>query len=81
MLGISQPTMARLERGDPAIATATYVMCLWLVNPSLNLLQLLPEAPVQVPNLIKNSELLAPSPPCMAEEFAELLAQWKVPAL
>ena len=40
-LGISQPTMARLERGDPAIATATYVMCLWLVNPQLNLLQLL----------------------------------------
>ncbi|MFZ7338305.1 helix-turn-helix transcriptional regulator, partial [Comamonas jiangduensis] len=35
-LGISQPTMARLERGDPAIATATYVMCLWLVNPQLN---------------------------------------------
>lgn len=44
-LGISQPTMARLERGDPAIATATYVMCLWLVNPQLNLLQLLPSAP------------------------------------
>ena len=40
-LGISQPTMARLERGDPAIATSTYVMCLWLVNPQLNLLQLL----------------------------------------
>ena len=40
-LGISQPTMARLERGDPAIATATYVMCLWLVNRQLNLLQLL----------------------------------------
>lgn len=33
-LGISQPTMARIERGDPSIATATYVMCLWLVNPS-----------------------------------------------
>lgn len=40
-LGISQPTMARLERGDPAIATATYVMCLWLVNPQLNLCSLL----------------------------------------
>ena len=81
MLGISQPTMARLERGDPAIATATYVMCLWLVNPSLNLLQLLPDAPVQAPSLTNNSELLAPSVPGMAEEFAELLAQWKVPAL
>lgn len=40
-LGISQPTMARIERGDPSIATATYVMCLWLVNPQLHLLQLL----------------------------------------
>ena len=44
-LGISQPTMARLERGDPSIATATYVMCSWLLNPQLNLLQLLPDAP------------------------------------
>ena len=41
-LGISQPTMARLERGDPAIATATYVMCLWHLNPQLDLRVLLP---------------------------------------
>lgn len=42
-LGISQPTMARLERGDPSVATATYVMCLWLINPALNLCSLLPD--------------------------------------
>ena len=47
-LGISQPTMARLERGDPSVATATYVMCLWLINPQLNLCSLL-EAPAPAP--------------------------------
>ena len=31
-LGVSQPTMARIERGDPAVAMASYVMCMWLVN-------------------------------------------------
>ena len=24
--------MARIERGDPAVAMASYVMCMWLVN-------------------------------------------------
>ncbi|MEJ5031598.1 helix-turn-helix transcriptional regulator [Comamonas sp. MYb21] len=32
-LGISQPTMARIERGDPSVAMASYVMCMWLINP------------------------------------------------
>ena len=41
-LGISQPTMARIERGDPAVAMATYVSCLWQLNPALDLGQLLP---------------------------------------
>ncbi|MES2944092.1 MAG: XRE family transcriptional regulator [Pseudomonadota bacterium] len=31
-LGVSQPTMARIERGDPSVAMASYVMCMWLVN-------------------------------------------------
>ena len=34
-LGVSQPTMARIERGDPSVAMASYVMCLWLVNPAV----------------------------------------------
>ena len=62
-LGISQPTMARLERGDPAIATATYVMCLWLINPQLNLLGLLdtpasppPAATVQLPAMAEHAD-------------------------
>lgn len=77
-LGISQPTMARIERGDPAIATATYVMCLWLVNPQLDLLQLLAAAPkpvAEAPAPIKHPSVSA------ADEFAELLAKWTVPAL
>ena len=83
-LGISQPTMARIERGDPSIATATYVMCLWLVNPELNLLRLLepdtyavstvPVAHEATPDTLKPSS-------SVADEFATLLAQWKVPAL
>ncbi len=34
-LGVSQPTMARIERGDPSVAMASYVMCLWLINPAV----------------------------------------------
>lgn len=76
-LGISQPTMARIERGDPSIATATYVMCLWMVNPELNLLSL-----IQAPSTATTATSVAdatPSQPCptsAAEEFADLLAQW-----
>lgn len=84
-LGISQPTMARIERGDPAIATATYVMCLWLVNPQLNLLALLPDAPSPAPSavarLVDTSAMPAPLAISPAEEFAELLAKWTVSAL
>jgi DNA-binding XRE family transcriptional regulator len=43
-LGVSQPTMARIERGDPAVAMASYVMCLWLINPSLGLADLVAPA-------------------------------------
>jgi DNA-binding XRE family transcriptional regulator len=43
-LGVSQPTMARIERGDPAVAMASYVMCMWLVNPAVDLAGLI--APV-----------------------------------
>lgn len=43
-LGISQPTMVRIERGDPSVAMASYVMCIWLINPSAGLADLI--APV-----------------------------------
>ncbi len=87
-LGISQPTMARLERGDPAIATATYVMCLWLVNPQLNLRQLLPSAPsapapaaASATKGTGDTEAPAQQPPSAVDELADLLASWSVPAL
>lgn len=91
-LGISQPTMARLERGDPAIATATYVMCLWLVNPQLNLLSLLPASaattaakpatlPDMAPSTAQASRAKGAAPSNPADEFAKLLASWSVPAL
>lgn len=82
-LGISQPTMARLERGDPAIATATYVMCLWLVNPQLDLQQLLPSGLPAVPPA-QAAATPAPAqspPPSAADELADLLASWNTPAL
>ncbi len=34
-LGVSQPTMARIERGDPSVAMVSYVMCMWLVNSAV----------------------------------------------
>jgi DNA-binding XRE family transcriptional regulator len=40
-LGVSQPTMARIERGDPAVAMASYVMCMWLVNQATGLADLI----------------------------------------
>jgi DNA-binding XRE family transcriptional regulator len=39
-LGVSAPTMARIERGDPSVAMASYVMCLWLINPQVGLADL-----------------------------------------
>jgi len=40
-LGVSLPTMARIERGDPSVAMASYVMCLWLVNQAQGLADLI----------------------------------------
>ncbi|ROR22814.1 hypothetical protein EC845_1720 [Comamonas sp. BIGb0124] len=40
-LGISQPTMARIERGDPSVAMASYVMCMWLINQAGGLANLI----------------------------------------
>lgn len=44
-LGVSQPTMARIERGDPSVAMASYVMCMWLINQANGLADLI--APLQ----------------------------------
>ena len=43
-LGISQPTMGRIERGDPAVAMASYVMCMWLINQAEGLADLIAPA-------------------------------------
>lgn len=40
-LGVSQPTMARIERGDPAVSMASYVMCMWLINQAQGLAELI----------------------------------------
>lgn len=40
-LGVSQPTMARIERGDPAVSMASYAMCLWLINQAQGLAELI----------------------------------------
>ena len=58
-LGISQPTMARVERGDPAVTMATYISCLWQLNPALDLTQLL--ATNSPPKLAPASDLIAKS--------------------
>ncbi|WP_233244387.1 helix-turn-helix transcriptional regulator [Acidovorax sp. HMWF029] len=40
-LGVSQPTMARIERGDPSVSMASYVMCMWLINQAQGLAELI----------------------------------------
>lgn len=80
-LGISQPTMARLERGDASVSAATYIMCLWQLNPLLDLTVLLPAAtapdapapPAQItaPSQAQGAEASSP-----ADEFAALLGSW-----
>lgn len=40
-LGVSQPTMARIERGDPSVSMASYVMCMWLINQARGLADLI----------------------------------------
>lgn len=40
-LGVSQPTMARIERGDPAVSMAFYVMSMWLINQTEGLAALI----------------------------------------
>lgn len=40
-LGVSQPTMARIEKGDPSVAMASYVMCMWLIQPDCALADLI----------------------------------------
>ncbi|GAA6142339.1 XRE family transcriptional regulator [Hydrogenophaga sp. 5NK40-0174] len=39
-LGVSLPTMARIERGDPSVSMASYAMCLWLIRPEMGLADL-----------------------------------------
>ena len=60
-LGISQPTMARVERGDPAVSMATYIACLWQLNPGLDLTLLLAPAATAVHELTNASNLIASS--------------------
>ena len=43
-LGISQPTMALMDRGDPSVAMVSYVMCIWLINPAAGLADLIAPA-------------------------------------
>lgn len=40
-LGVSQPTMVRIERGDPSVAMVSYVMCMWLINQAEGLANLI----------------------------------------
>ena len=46
-LDVSVPTLMKLERGDPSVAMATYVSCLWQLNPALDLTRLLAPAATQ----------------------------------
>jgi transcriptional regulator with XRE-family HTH domain len=82
-LGISQPTMARLERGDASVSAATYILCLSQLNPQLDLTVLLPRsaapaAPASAPAKT-SATAAAPATPSAAtgvDDFVSLLASW-----
>lgn len=70
-LGISQPTMARIERGDPSVAMASYVMCMWLINQAGGLADLIaPQhdhaALEKEVAKVRTKRKLAASPPAIA---------------
>ena len=75
-LGISQPTMARIERGDPSIATATQLHLLQLLDA-----QTADTAPTTSTEPTPVQAATAPQQPSVADEFAELLSTWTAPAL
>jgi hypothetical protein len=60
-------------------------MCLWLVNPQLNLLQLLDAgstpAETEAAAFPSSAPATAAQQPSVADEFAELLSTWTAPAL
>ena len=74
-LGISQPTMARLERGDASVSAATYILCLSQLNPQLDLTVLLPRSAAAVPT---STSLPAPTAGGTSgvDDFASLLESW-----
>ena len=80
-LGISQPTMARLERGDASVSAATYILCLSQLNPQLDLTVLLPRsaapAPMAAPTAIPAAAPVAGGAPASGvDDFASLLSSW-----
>ncbi|PEH90259.1 transcriptional regulator [Comamonas terrigena] len=85
-LGISQPTMARLERGDASVSAATYILCLSQLNPQLDLTVLLPRstapaAPAHpsAASAKTAATVAAPATPSAAtgvDDFVSLLASW-----
>ncbi|MDH1704034.1 helix-turn-helix domain-containing protein [Comamonas terrigena] len=81
-LGISQPTMARLERGDASVSAATYILCLSQLNPQLDLTVLLPRSAASAPAApapAPAKTAAAPATPSAAtgvDDFVSLLASW-----
>jgi len=78
-LGISQPTMARLERGDASVSAATYILCLSQLNPQLDLTVLLPRSTASEPAAPAPAPAKTAATPSAAtgvDDFVSLLASW-----
>lgn len=77
-LGVSQPTMARIERGDPSVSMASYVMCMWLINQADGLAALIApqndmaslEREVARTRVRRSSAVKAPNPQAVADTSA-----------
>lgn len=74
-LGVSQPTMARIERGDPSVAMASYVMCMWLINQAHGLADLV--APLQDHAALEREVLKARKPKSRQQHAVPALAPGK----
>lgn len=78
-LGVSQPTMARIERGDPSVSMASYVMCMWLINQAQGLADLI--APQNdLASLEQEVARARPAARAMAQKGAKKAASNTTPA-
>lgn len=72
-IGVTEPTLARMERGDPSVSMAAYATALWLIGRASELAEI--AAPVHDLGALENEVRAAQSravrkPPSIAQRLA-----------